>query len=206
MLARYVSSLGAGSFVTLALLYWMQHLIVSEPTVWVAKRPPFSSSRLHEVREPPFEPRPPRDRPVPPDPPPTPPALADSVTIIDKPTPLSAGIEIPTGRHFGDPRPPFGSGTGPGVTDHELTPIARVQPVYPYAAARRELEGRVVVEFTVTARGTVRDPRVVTSSDAVFERAALAAALRFRYRPQVVDGNPVAVPGVRAEFEFRLHD
>jgi protein TonB len=206
MLARYVSSLAAGSFVTLALLFWMQHLIASEPTVYAAEPPPFVYSRLHEVREPPSEPRPPRERPKPLDPVPTPPALSDLVTIIDGPAPLLAGIEIPTGRYFGDPRPPFDGGTGPGGTDYALTPVVRVQPSYPYTAAQRGLEGRVVVEFTVTGQGTVRDPRVVASSDAIFDRAALAAALHFRYRPRIVDGNAVAVAGVRAEFEFRLDD
>jgi periplasmic protein TonB len=66
------------------------------------------------------------------------------------------------------------------------------------------LEGYVLLEFTVTSEGLVRDPRVIESSHQIFERAAVDAVLRFRYRPRVIDGNAVEVPGVRFRITFEL--
>ena len=40
----------------------------------------------------------------------------------------------------------------------------------------------------------------------LFERAATTAALKFKYKPRVVDGVPVAVPGVKTRITFRLED
>ena len=54
--------------------------------------------------------------------------------------------------------------------------------------------------------GSVTAVRVVESSDRVFERAALDAAKRFRYKPRVVDGVPQPVSGVRYLFRFEMSD
>jgi TonB family protein len=86
----------------------------------------------------------------------------------------------------------------------EFLPIVRVAPVYPVRAAQQRLEGHVIVEFTVTENGTVADVAVVESSDSVFEQSAIDAALRFRYRPRIVNGEAVRVPGVRNVFTYRL--
>jgi TonB family protein len=86
----------------------------------------------------------------------------------------------------------------------EFLPIVRVAPIYPTQAAQQRLEGHVIVEFTVTETGTVADVTVVESSDSIFEQSAMDAALRFRYRPRIVNGEPVRVPGVRNMFTYRL--
>ncbi|MCC5870388.1 MAG: energy transducer TonB, partial [Gammaproteobacteria bacterium] len=44
------------------------------------------------------------------------------------------------------------------------------------------------------------------SSNSIFESAAADAVMRFRYRPRVIDGEPVDVPGVRFRITFRLED
>lgn len=91
-------------------------------------------------------------------------------------------------------------------SDGEYMPIVQVAPQYPRRAMERGLEGYVLLEFTVTREGTVRDPIVVESSSALFERAAVDAVLRFRYRPRVIDGQPVEVPGVRFRMTFELRE
>jgi periplasmic protein TonB len=91
-------------------------------------------------------------------------------------------------------------------SDGEYMPIVQVAPQYPRRAAERGLEGYVLLEFTVTREGTVRDPRVIESSSALFDRAAIDAVQRFRYRPRVIDGEPVEVPGVRFRMLFELID
>jgi periplasmic protein TonB len=89
-------------------------------------------------------------------------------------------------------------------SDGEYMPIVQVAPQYPRRAAERGLEGHVLLEFTVTRQGTVRDPVVIESTSSIFDRAAVDAVLRFRYRPRVIDGEPVEVPGVRFRIRFNL--
>jgi len=89
-------------------------------------------------------------------------------------------------------------------SDGDYMPIVQVAPQYPRRAADLGLEGFVTLEFTVTRDGTVRDPRVLESSNAIFESAAVDAVLRFRYRPRVIDGQPVEVPGVRFRITFEM--
>ncbi|SVD91537.1 uncharacterized protein METZ01_LOCUS444391, partial [marine metagenome] len=91
-----------------------------------------------------------------------------------------------------------------GVSDGEYLPIVKVAPIYPARAASRGLEGYVILEFTVTRAGTVRDVFVVESTSSIFERAATTAAYKFKYKPRVIDGEPVEVPGVRNKITFVL--
>ncbi|MBN1239057.1 MAG: energy transducer TonB, partial [Gammaproteobacteria bacterium] len=86
----------------------------------------------------------------------------------------------------------------------EYLPIVKVAPVYPARAASRGLEGYVIVEFTVTRTGTTKDISVVESTSSLFERAAVDAAGKFKYKPRVIDGEPVEVPGVRNKITFVL--
>src|SRR5690606_38402751 len=55
-------------------------------------------------------------------------------------------------------------------------PVARTPPSYPPFAARRGIEGYVVVEYTVTRHGEVHAPLIVESSSSIFHEAALEAA------------------------------
>ncbi|MDE0004072.1 MAG: energy transducer TonB, partial [Rhodospirillaceae bacterium] len=88
----------------------------------------------------------------------------------------------------------------------DLLPIVAVAPAYPARALARHLEGYVVVEYTVTATGGVRDAFVVASSNSLFDRAAIEAAYKFKYKPRIVDGQPVEVHGVQRKFSFVLED
>ena len=90
-------------------------------------------------------------------------------------------------------------------TDGEYLPIVKVAPVYPRRAAARGIEGYVLVEFTVTATGSVRDPLVVEAKPpGVFDRAATDAALKFKYKPKVLNGEGMDVQGVRNLIRFEL--
>lgn len=91
-----------------------------------------------------------------------------------------------------------------GFSDGDIVPIARPRPAYPILAARRGIEGYVVLEYTVTRAGTVEGVAVVESSNSLFNRSALEAVNKFRYKPRIVDGHPVAVRGVRTKIRFEL--
>lgn len=115
----------------------------------------------------------------------------DSSLAVSMSTPtLSSGINV--------------GGLGFGVADGEYLPIVKVAPVYPSRAASRGLEGYVIVEFVVTRTGTTRDVTVVESSSSLFDRAAVDAAGKFKYKPRVIDGEAVEVPGVRNKITFVL--
>lgn len=88
----------------------------------------------------------------------------------------------------------------------QYQPISKKPPAYPKRALDQRKEGDCTVEYTVSAQGKVQDPMVVDGGcdDPVFARPALSSAKSFRYKPRMVDGVAVAVPGVRNTFRFRL--
>ncbi|MGB1556189.1 MAG: energy transducer TonB [Oceanococcaceae bacterium] len=95
-------------------------------------------------------------------------------------------------------------GAGISASDGEYLPIVKVAPQYPRQALKRKLEGEVVLEYIVTKQGSVRDARVLFSTDPVFNQAAVDSALRYKYKPRVIDGEATEVPGVRTRIKFRL--
>ena len=77
--------------------------------------------------------------------------------------------------------------------DDELGRVRVVEPVYPAQAMRDRVEGWVLLEFTITETGSVRDIVVVDSQPSgVFDAAASEALAGWKYRPRITDGRPVA--------------
>jgi protein TonB len=92
-----------------------------------------------------------------------------------------------------------------GGSDRDTMPLVRINPDYPPRAASRGIEGWVMVEFAITAAGTVRDAKVIDSSPkGYFEDAALKAIARWRYNPKVQEGVAVERIGVRVRLSFNL--
>jgi protein TonB len=73
------------------------------------------------------------------------------------------------------------------------TPRARFQasPVYPFEARRTGTPGEVHVEFVVDERGRVTDPRVVHSSNRMFDESTLRAVAKWQFEPGRRHGKPV---------------
>ena len=89
--------------------------------------------------------------------------------------------------------------------DGSYVPIFQVPPQYPRRAAERGIEGCVVLKYVVTEVGSVRDPEVIQSiPKGIFDRAAIRAALRYKYKPLIRDGNAVEVEGVTQRITFVL--
>nr|WP_136250419.1 energy transducer TonB [Ningiella ruwaisensis] len=89
--------------------------------------------------------------------------------------------------------------------DGEYVPITKVAAVYPRRALQRGIQGYVIVEFTVTKTGAVRDPVVVEAEpEGIFEQAALDAVLKFKYKPRVINGEPTEVGGVQNRVTFQI--
>jgi protein TonB len=140
------------------------------------------------------------EKPPPPDaPPPQPPTPqldnlnpnAEKVAI--KAVPVETDIEMTGG---------FSLGVGEG----DYLPIVKVAPIYPNRALTRGIEGYCVVQYTVTRQGTVRDPVVIEDqcTSTLFHSASVNAALKFKYKPRIMDGEAVEVPGVQNKFTYEI--
>ena len=79
--------------------------------------------------------------------------------------------------------------------------IAQPSPAYPFDLRKEQIEGRVTLQFTVTADGRVADPVVVQSSNWVFRDLALAAVKKWKYTPALKDGHAVSAT-VNQSFTF----
>lgn len=93
-----------------------------------------------------------------------------------------------------------------GVGEGDYLPIVKVAPIYPQRALSRGIEGYCVVQYTVTRQGTIRDPMIVEDqcTSSLFHRASLQAALKFKYKPRVVDGQAIEVQGVQNKFTYEI--
>jgi protein TonB len=92
-----------------------------------------------------------------------------------------------------------------GGTDTDVLPLVRIPPEYPPRALARGIEGSVLVQFTISVTGAVKDPIVIRANPAnVFNDAAIAAISRWRYNPRVVNGQAVERVGVQTEIRFEL--
>ena len=92
------------------------------------------------------------------------------------------------------------------IVDGDYLPIVKVAPIYPRRAQTRGLEGYCLLEFTVTRTGTVRDARAIECTSSLFQRASVNAAAKFKYKPRVVDGQEIEVPGVQHIIRFEIED
>ena len=107
------------------------------------------------------------------------------------------------------PRPKFDfKGKRSGVfADGSYVPIFKVPPIYPRRAQERGIEGCVMLEFTVTKVGSVKDPVVLWSlPSGIFDRAAMRSAMKFKYKPQIRDGEAIAVKGILNQITFIIED
>lgn len=91
--------------------------------------------------------------------------------------------------------------------DRDTVPIVRVEPMYPSRAAQRRIEGWVVVEFTIGKQGRVENAKVVRSQPGtIFNRSALKAVSKWKYKPRVDNGLVVETHGHQTKITFKLND
>jgi protein TonB len=208
---RAIVAIVAGSAVAFGLLFLMQALIASGQSAMSETKSTRivdfvrvkREERLERKRSKPD--RPPNPDAAPPDAPQ--PSLSDTAEVgsgfqavetMDSGPVAVADVAI-------DVTPGFGIVAG--SADGDYLPIVKVAPVYPNRAVERGIEGYVILEFTVTKTGTVRDPRVIEyHPSTIFNRAAIAAALKFKYKPRIVNGQPIEVRGVLNRITFKLVD
>ena len=198
---RYLIALGVAVVITLALFFGMQALIqtgegvMSEP----AKGNVLDFIRLKREETVAKKERKPQKPPKPKEPPPpmaSPQQQNSDPNLGNASFDFAASVEAEVD---------LAGGLALEASDGEYLPIVKVAPVYPRRALSRGIEGYVIVEFFVTKTGTVRDPRVVRAvPEKIFDAAAMDAALKFKYKPRVVNGEAVEVAGVQNKLTFKI--
>ena len=89
--------------------------------------------------------------------------------------------------------------------DGDAVPMVRVPPQYPEKAMQRGIEGRVLVQFTISKIGTVKDAVVIAAEpSSIFNKAALKSVSQWKYNPRIENGQPVEQKGIRTSVVFRL--
>ena len=97
-----------------------------------------------------------------------------------------------TGRAFVTP-PPKPSAPPPRVSRMmEGNLIYRPQPVYPSIARSARVQGTVILRAIISRDGTIENLQVI-SGPPMLVRAALDAVRQWRYRPYMLNGEPVEV-------------
>jgi len=198
MFARYASAVSSGTLMTFALLYVMQLLISLQPAAQAEVRERFPIDFIMaKIIEIPVRPK---------------------ELIFEKQKLTETEAQPPRPHYEGAseslrvprPRPTAPTGTGPigfaGMSDGTLVNLVRVSPIYPARALAQGIEGYVIVQFDVDVNGKVTNVVVVESSHNVFEREAIKAAQRFKFKPRVVDGVALVSTGVQNLFRFELDE
>ena len=87
----------------------------------------------------------------------------------------------------------------------DASPIVRINPKYPTTAARDGIEGWVQLSFNISPTGEVIDATVVNAEPKrIFDREALRAIKRWKYRPKVIEGVAQLQTGQTVQLDFKL--
>lgn len=199
-LVRFGSALAVAGVATFAVFWVMQSLISSGGSV--LNEQDFGRIESFVMQKPDDEiqtkERKPQKPPAPPQEPPKPDLPAPDLAQASTDGFDIGGFEIGSDLNVD-------AGLGGGSGDGEYLPIVKVAPTYPRRAAQKGIEGYVVVEFTVSKLGTVINPVVIEADPAnIFNRAALTAAKKFKYKPKIENGKAIEVTGVRNIIRFEL--
>ena len=78
-----------------------------------------------------------------------------------------------------------------GVTQGMV--LKRVQPTYPQMAKIARVQGPVVLAAIIGKDGTIQNLHVVSTASPLLNQAAIDAVRQWRYRPYILNGEPVEV-------------
>lgn len=80
--------------------------------------------------------------------------------------------------------------------------ISEVRPNYPQEAREKRIEGAVALDVLIDQFGAVRKVSIIDGPE-IFRSGAIDAMKRFKFKPALVDGKPVAVR-IRYVLNFKL--
>ena len=197
---RYLVGMTASAVITVGLFLFMMMLVTKdfvnppevddgEPIVvtrdYEGEKPPQTRDRIkkeHFMRD---------------APPPAPPVMKTVLTEVPSGDGLAIGPMDPfelDGREMGTPETPYAK--------------AKIMfpPTFPERCRQRGIEGQVVVQFDVTAIGSVENPRILSSDNSCFDRESLKAIKRWKFDPKIVNGKAVPQYGVQEVIIYEFED
>ena len=192
---RLLPSLFPAAVATLLLIYLMHQLITTETPE--LEDPP---ARIAAFLMKPPEPLATREEtpPVKPDNPERAPDWSPQQISIDNP---SIGMASNQPIDFGDPV----NDIDPNASGAGIVAYLRVQPNYPGRALQRGIEGFVDLTFDITAAGATTNIRVIDAQPkGMFERAAIRALEKWKYKVPYVEGEAAGQVGMTTRMTFSL--
>jgi protein TonB len=200
--ARFIIAFGLASCVTFALFYLMQSLIGVEGQLDDSAKVKVVDfvrvKRTEDVKK--KEREPPKKKQIDDEPPPPDFALDQNTDMTGGGIGISAAVDTAMSLDTG-------GGFSMASADGDAVPMVRVPPQYPERAQQRGIEGRVLLEFTISKSGSVKDAKVVAYEPSkIFNKAALKAVSQWKYNPKIENGKAVEQKGIRIAIPFRLGD
>ncbi|HPF45679.1 MAG: energy transducer TonB [Alphaproteobacteria bacterium] len=196
--SRYFISFNIAAIITFALFFSMQ-MLVTNGQLPVAKQQVRTIIDLGKIRD-----KQPVDKKI------DKPVLLDTNDSLPPVLPTigkgnNEGIfDLPVSTDLDPFTPIVKPGGSVFVPESDFLPIVKVSPRYPEDMASKGIEGFVRLKYTVTENGKTKDIVVVNSSHPGFERSAVNAARKFKFKPRVIDGEAVEVFDVYNLIEFKL--
>jgi len=86
----------------------------------------------------------------------------------------------------------------------QVNRVSFVAPEYPADAKVAKLSGQVVLHVVISKTGSVERAQVVSSTNSIFDQAAMDAVQQWTYRPYRLNGDPIEVDStVTINFQLR---
>lgn len=96
-------------------------------------------------------------------------------------------------------------------------PLFGVQPQYPRRMQERGMSGYVILKFSITEKGATNNikvqeamcgdyinPDAILTNCSSFNKSALNAGKKLKYKPRIDNGKPVKVDGVLYRFSYYM--
>jgi protein TonB len=191
-------------------LFWLMHALISQDMPRLEEDSPrrlVEFVRLNQAEQPPeTRERKPPEPPPEPEKKPTPPKM--SLAQAKMPQAPAPEVNLPNLNlpvQMGDVTGGLTIGGGGGQQDGELMPLVRIAPRYPMRASMDGIEGWVKLAFIITESGEVTDVKVIEAKPRrVFDREAIRAIRKWRFKPKMVNGKPVPQRATQV-IDFKLN-
>lgn len=95
--------------------------------------------------------------------------------------------------------------SGQAYQDRDVTPIFRINPIYPRRAALQNIEGFVILQFDITETGQTDNISVIQASPPqIFNSNAIQALRKWKYKPRIENGRAVRQKALKVQLDFNL--
>ena len=134
-----------------------------------------------------------------------PPKMKMLSSALSKPQKMNPRMNMPDIKSVLRSSGPAVGGMGGVALDSDVTPLVRIEPQYPRKAAMQSIEGWVLLKFDISPAGTVGNIEILGSKPGrIFDRAAIRALRKWKYRPKMEDGKPVEQKNLKIKLDFTL--